>query len=282
LRFALNHRAITISIAALLFAGAIVLTLGIGKEFMPPLNEGDLMYMPVTDPAISIDEALRITSKQDEILKSFPEVESAVGKSGRAETSTDPAPVNMNETIVHLKPPEQWRPGMTREGLISEMDEKLRMPGVTNIWTQPIINRIDMLTTGIRSQVGIKIFGNDLKTLEELSRKVAEVVKGVPGAVDVYPEQISGAPYVDIKINRTAAARYGIDVGMIQDAIEKGIGETNLTITIEGRRRFPVCDTRRSSGAVLRRWAKSQLAHRLARLFRWPSLPIFARWKGHR
>lgn len=239
LRFALNHRAITISIAALLFAGAIVLTLGIGKEFMPPLNEGDLMYMPVTDPAISIDEALRITSKQDEILQSFPEVEWAVGKSGRAETSTDPAPVNMNETIVHLKSPEQWRPGMTRERLISEMDEKLRMPGVTNIWTQPIINRIDMLTTGIRSQVGIKIFGNDLKTLEDLSRKVAQVVKGVPGAVDVYPEQISGAPYVDIKINRTAAARYGIDVGMIQDTIEKGIGETNLTVTIEGRRRFP-------------------------------------------
>jgi Cu(I)/Ag(I) efflux system membrane protein CusA/SilA len=146
----------------------------------------------------------------------------------------------MNETIVHLKPPEQWRAGMTRERLIAEMDEKLRMPGVTNIWTQPIINRIDMLTTGIRSQVGIKIFGNDLKTLEELSRKVADVVKGVPGAVDVYPEQISGAPYVDIKINRTAAARYGIDVRMIQDAIEKGIGETNLTVTIEGRRRFPV------------------------------------------
>ena len=240
LTLALNHRAITISIAALLFAGAIVLTFGIGKEFMPPLNEGDLMYMPVTDPAISIDEALRITSKQDQILKSFPEIEWAVGKSGRAETSTDPAPVNMNETIVHLKSPEQWRPGMTRERLIAEMDEKLRMPGVTNIWTQPIINRIDMLTTGIRSQVGIKIFGNDLKTLEDLSRKVAEVVKGVPGAVDVYPEQISGAPYVDIKINRTAAARYGIDVRLIQDAIEKGIGETNLTVTIEGRRRFPV------------------------------------------
>jgi Cu(I)/Ag(I) efflux system membrane protein CusA/SilA len=240
LRFALNHRAITISLAALLFASAIVLTLGIGKEFMPPLNEGDLMYMPVTDPAISVDEALRITSKQDEILKSFPEIEWAVGKSGRAETSTDPAPVNMNETIVHLKPAEQWRPGITRERLIAEMDEKLRMPGVTNIWTQPIINRIDMLTTGIRSQVGIKIFGNDLKTLEELSRKVAEVVKGVPGGVDVYPEQISGAPYIDIRINRTAAARYGIDVRMIQDAIEKGIGETNLTVTIEGRRRFPV------------------------------------------
>jgi len=240
LSFALNHRAITISIAALLFVGALLLSLGIGKEFMPPLNEGDLMYMPVTDPAISVDEALRITSKQDEILKSFPEVEWAVGKSGRAETSTDPAPVNMNETIVHLKPPEQWRPGMTREKLVAEMDEKLRMPGVTNIWTQPIINRIDMLTTGIRSQVGIKIFGNDLKALEVTSRRIAEVVRTVPGAVDVYPEQISGAPYVDIKINRTAAARYGIDVRMIQDAIEKGIGETNLTVTIEGRRRFPV------------------------------------------
>lgn len=240
LRFALNHRAVTISVAALLFAGALVLATGIGKEFMPPLNEGDLMYMPVTDPAISIDEALKITSKQDAILKSFPEVEWAVGKSGRAETSTDPAPVNMNETIVHLRPPEQWRVGMTREKLVAEMDEKLRMPGVTNIWTQPIINRIDMLTTGIRSQVGIKIFGNDLKSLEETSRRIAEVVKTVPGAVDVYPEQISGAPYVDIKINRTAAARYGIDVGMIQDAIEKGIGETNLTVTIEGRRRFPV------------------------------------------
>lgn len=240
LSFALNHRAITISIAALLFVGALVLTLGIGKEFMPPLNEGDLMYMPVTDPAISIDEALKITSKQDEILKGFPEVEWAVGKSGRAETSTDPAPVNMNETIVHLKPPEEWRPGMTREKLIAEMDEKLRMPGVTNIWTQPIINRIDMLSTGIRSQVGIKIFGNDLKALEDASRRIADVVKTVPGAVDVYPEQISGAPYVDIKINRTAAARYGIDVGMIQEAIEKGIGETNLTVTIEGRRRFPV------------------------------------------
>jgi Cu(I)/Ag(I) efflux system membrane protein CusA/SilA len=240
LSFALNHRAITISIAALLFTGALVLSLGIGKEFMPPLNEGDLMYMPVTDPAISIDEALKITSKQDEILKSFPEVEWAVGKSGRAETSTDPAPVNMNETIVHLKPPDKWRPGLTREKLIAEMDERLRMPGVTNIWTQPIINRIDMLTTGIRSQVGIKIFGNDLKSLEEVSRRIAEVVKTVPGAVDVYPEQISGAPYVDIKINRTAAARYGIDVATIQDVIEKGIGETNLTVTIEGRRRFPV------------------------------------------
>src|SRR6266852_2970309 len=240
LSFALNHRVLTVSFAALLFAGAIFLATGIGKEFMPPLNEGDLMYMPVTDPAISIDQARVIMSREDEILKSFPEVEWAVGKAGRAETSTDPAPVNMNETIVHLKPTEQWRAGLTRESLIAEMDEKLRLPGVTNIWTQPIINRIEMLTTGIRSQVGIKIFGNDLKTLEALSRRVADVVRAVPGAKDVYPEQISGAPYIDIRINRTAAARYGIDTKMIEDAIEKGIGETNLSVTIEGRRRFPV------------------------------------------
>jgi len=240
LLWSLKHRLITVSIAFALFAGAIVLATGIGKEFMPPLNEGDVMYMPITDPAISIDEALKVMSKQDAILKSFPEVESAVGKAGRAETSTDPAPVNMNETIVHLKPQSEWRAGVTRESLIAEMDEKLRMPGVTNIWTQPIINRIDMLSTGLRSQVGIKIFGNDLKTLEDYSRKIADVVKNVRGAVDVYPEQISGAPYVDIHINRTAAARYGIDTRTIEDAIEKGIGETNLSVTIEGRRRFPV------------------------------------------
>ncbi len=151
LLLALRHRLITVLIALVLFTGAIILATGIGKEFMPPLNEGDVMYMPVTDPAISVDEALRILSKEDAILKSFPEVESSVGKSGRADTSTDPAPVNMTETIVHLKPIEQWRAGMTREKLISEMNEKLTMPGITNIWTQPIQNRIDMLSTGIRS-----------------------------------------------------------------------------------------------------------------------------------
>jgi Cu(I)/Ag(I) efflux system membrane protein CusA/SilA len=240
LGWALSHRVITVALAALLFAGAVFLASGIGKEFMPPLNEGDLMFMPVTDPAVSIDEALRITSRQDEILKSFPEVEWAVGKAGRAETSIDPSPVNMTETIVHLKPKEHWRAGVTRESLVAELDAALRMPGVTNIWTQPIINRIDMLSTGIRSQVGVKVFGADLKTLEELSRLVAEVVRTVPGAADVYPEQIGGSPYIDIKIDRRAAARYGIDVGLIQDAIEKGIGETNLSVTIEGRRRFPV------------------------------------------
>ena len=237
---AVRHRVVTVSLAALLFAGALLVSTRIGSEFMPPLNEGDLMYMPVTDPAISIGEAARILARQDEILKGFPEVEWAVGKAGRAETSTDPSPVNMNETIVHLKPEDQWREGMTRELLRSEMDARLRMPGVTNIWTQPIINRIEMLATGMRSQIGVKVFGNDLDTLEEMSRQIADALRAVPGAADVYPEQIGGTPYVDIRINRTAAARYGIGTGTIQDAIERGIGETNLSVTIEGRRRFPV------------------------------------------
>ena len=240
LKWALGHRAITLGIAGLLFAGAIVLATGIGSEFMPPLNEGDLMFMPVTDPAISIDEALKVMQRQDEIIRSFPEVEWVVGKAGRAETSTDPAPVNMNETFIHLKSPSQWRAGVTREKLVSEMDEKLAMPGVTNIWTQPIQNRIEMLSTGIRTQVGLKIFGSDLKTLENESRSIADLLKRIPGAADVYPEQITGAPYTNIQIDRQAAARYGIDVSAIQQVVDQGIGESNITVTIEGRERFPV------------------------------------------
>ncbi len=237
---ALRNRAATVALAMLFFIGAMVATTGIGNEFMPALNEGDLLFMPVTDPGISLDEATRIMSKQDEIIASFPEIAWAVGKAGRAETSTDPAPINMNETVIHLKPEAEWRDGMTREKLIAELDASLRMPGVTNIWTQPIINRIEMLATGIRSQVGIKIYGNDLDNLEHMSREIAVVVRGVDGAADVYPEQIGGAPYIDIDIDRAAAARYGIDVAAIQEVIEKGVGEVNLTATIEGRNRFPI------------------------------------------
>ena len=240
LETALNHRLATVILALIFFIGAMVATTGIGSEFMPPLNEGDLLYMPVTDPAVSLDEATRILSKQNEIIAAFPEVEWAVGKAGRAETSTDPAPTNMNETIIHLKPENVWRAGMTREKLVAELDAALQMPGVTNIWTQPIINRIDMLATGIRSEVGIKIFGNDLNTLEQLSRKIAAAAQTVEGAANVYPEQIGGAPYLDIDIDRTAAARYGIDVAEVQEVIEKGIGEVNITTTIEGRNRFPI------------------------------------------
>lgn len=237
---ALRNRLTTVVMAGVFFVGAMLVATQIGSEFMPPLNEGDLMYMPVTDPGISLDEATRVMSKQNEIIQRFPEVAWAVGKAGRAETSTDPAPINMNETVIHLKPESEWRAGMTREKLVAEMDAALRIPGVTNIWTQPIINRIEMLATGIRSQVGIKIYGDDLEKLENTSREIAEVVRRVPGAADVYPEQIGGAPYVDIDVDRQAAARYGIDVGTIQDVIEKGVGEANLTVTIEGRNRFPV------------------------------------------
>ncbi len=266
LKFALAHRATTISIAVMLFAAAVLFATSsswlpglrarasglpligpvvqsmhpIGSEFMPALDEGDLMYMPITDPAISINEALRVMQKQDEIILSFPEVAWVVGKAGRAETSTDPAPVNMNETIIHLKPHDQWRAGMTRDKLVSEMDERLSMPGVTNIWTQPIINRIEMLSTGIRTEIGVKIYGSDLRELERLSREVTEALKAVPGASNVSPEPITGQPYIDISIDRRVAARYGIDVGTIQEVIDTGIGETNLTVTIEGRKRFPV------------------------------------------
>ncbi|MDH3527972.1 MAG: CusA/CzcA family heavy metal efflux RND transporter [Acidobacteriota bacterium] len=237
---ALKHRLITLAIALVLFISALFAASTIGSEFMPNLNEGDLMYMPVTDPAISMEEALDLLQKQDRILASFPEVEHVVGKVGRAETSTDPAPVNMNETLIHLKPKSEWRPGVTRDGLIAEMDSKLKLPGVTNIWTQPIINRIEMLATGIRSEIGVKIFGNDLKTLEEYSNKTADVLRTVDGARDVYPEKVIGTPYIDIDIDRREAARYGIDVGMINEVVEKGIGETNLSTTIEGRERFPL------------------------------------------
>jgi Cu(I)/Ag(I) efflux system membrane protein CusA/SilA len=240
LGWALRHRILTLGLALLVLVGALALVPRIGKEFMPPLNEGDLMFMPITDPAISLPQAIEITRKQNTAIQSVPEVASVVAKISRADTSTDPAPINMTETIVNLKPEKQWRRGMTRERLIGELDAAATMPGVSNIWTQPIINRINMLTTGIRSEVGVKLFGDNLTTLEERARAVAETLRGIPGAADVYPEQVTGAPYVDIKVDREAAARYGISVGAIQDVIETAIGETNLTLTIEGRQRFPV------------------------------------------
>jgi Cu(I)/Ag(I) efflux system membrane protein CusA/SilA len=240
LETALAHRGLTITAAALLFAGALLVARGIGSEFMPPLNEGDLMFMPIADPSISLEENTRIAAKQNEILQKFPEVEYAVAKVARAETSTDPAPLNMTETVVHLKPREEWRPGMTLDRLRAEMGRAVQLPGVSNIWTMPIINRIDMLTTGIRSEVGVKIFGTDLTRLEDVARKIAHVVRRVPGASNVYPEQVTSGQYLNIEIDRGAAARYGIGVGDVQQVIENAVGETTLTMTIEGRERFPV------------------------------------------
>src|SRR5204863_11954 len=236
----LRQRGLTLAVAALIVAGAFVLVPRIGREFMPPLNEGDLMFMPVTDPAISLTQAIEITKTQNQAIQAFPEVASVVAKIARAETSTDPAPLNMTETIVKLKPEAQWRPGMTREKLVGELDAAATLPGVSNIWTQPIINRINMLTTGIRSEVGVKVFGTDLKVLQERAGAVADALRSIPGAADVYAEQVTGAPYLDVRVNRQAAARYGITVGAIHDVIETAVGENNLTLTIEGRQRFPV------------------------------------------
>jgi copper/silver efflux system protein len=240
LSWALDHRATTLGIATVFLGGAIVLASGIGSEFMPPLNEGDIMFMPIADASISLSQNIEYAKRQDKVLESFPEVAYVAAKIARAETSTDPAGLNMTETIVHLRPRDQWRPSMTLPKLKSEMDRAVSLPGVANVWTQPIINRIDMLTTGIRSEIGIKLFGSDLTQLEAKAREIAAVVRTVKGASDIYPEQVTGGLYLDIKPNREAAARYGIDVGEIQNVIETAIGENNLTTTIEGRQRFPV------------------------------------------
>ena len=237
---ALARPLITVGTALALFVSALVLARGIGSEFMPALNEGDLMFMPIADPSISLEENTRIAAKQNQVLESFPEVAYAVAKVARADTSTDPAPLNMTETIVHLRPRDQWRPGMTIDRLRAEMGRAVQMPGVSNIWTMPIINRIDMLTTGIRSEVGVKIFGTDLATLEALARRVADAVGTVPGSSNVYPEQVTSGQYLNIEVDRAAAARYGIGVGEVQQVIESAVGETVLTTTIEGRSRFPV------------------------------------------
>jgi len=240
LRFALRHRVLTLASAALLFGFAVFLAGSIGSEFMPPLDEETAMWMPVTDPSISLSKATQLLREQDRIILQDPAVASVVGKIGRAETSTDPAPINMTETIVTFKPKDQWPAGLTKDAIMQRLDEKLRMPGVTNIWTQPIRNRIDMLSTGIRTQVGIKVFGSDLETIEKKSIEIERVLHQVSGAADLYAERITGAPYLEMHIDRTAAARYGINVGDAQDVIESAIGGKNVTFTIEGRQRFPV------------------------------------------
>ena len=240
LHWALRHKKTVMALASAITIGSLAVIPRIGSEFMPPLEEGSILFMPILSPAVSLNQAHEVLRKQNMILKSFPEVEMVVGKAGRAETATDPAPVNMIETIVTLKPKTAWRKGLTKEDLINEMDAALRIPGVTNIWTQPIINRVDMLSTGIRTPLGVKLFGSDLRLLEEKAKEVADAVRTVRGAADVYPEKILGAPYLEIVVKRAEAARYGISVGDIEDMIEMAVGGENLTMTIEGRQRFPV------------------------------------------
>lgn len=240
LRWALNNRIKFLSIPAAVLIGSFVVMPFIGREFMPPLDEGTILFMPVMQPAVSLTEAGRVMRTQDLIIKNFKEVEMVVGKLGRAETATDPAPIEMFETIITLKDKKFWRKGMTKDKLIREMNDALQIPGVSNIWTQPIVNRVDMLATGIRTSVGVKVFGPDLKKIQEIAQEVEGVVRGVKGATDLYSEKIVGKPYIEFKIRRDQIARYGLTVRDVQDVIEMGIGGENITVTVEGRERYPV------------------------------------------
>ena len=240
LNWALRHRVITLGAALALFIAALYTATTIGSEFMPPLDEETALFMPITDPRIALTEATRILRQQDDIIAKDPAVAMVVGKVGRAETSTDPAPVNMSEATITFKPKDQWPKGLTKDAILARLDEKLQIPGVTNIWTQPIRNRIDMLSTGIRTQIGIKVFGPDLRVIEAKSEEIKEVVGHVPGAVDLYAERTTGSPYLEMTVDRPAADRYGLNVADVEDAIETAIGGKNLTTTIEGRQRFPV------------------------------------------
>jgi len=240
IHWVLKYRKTTIAINVIALLITIPMILSMGSEFMPPLDEGSLLFMPVTLPSASITEVNRILQVQDAIIKSVPEVEQVLGKVGKAETSTDPAPVSMIESIILLKPKDQWRKGITKNDIIAELDAKLQIPGVRNGWTQPIINRINMLSTGVRTDLGIKIFGKDLATLERLAIEAEHIVRKVPGAADLYAERIQGGLFLDIKIDREAVARYGINIGDVQDIIETAIGGENIGVVIDGRQRFPI------------------------------------------
>ncbi len=240
IKWVLKYRKTTIALNIIALLITVPMIINIGSEFMPPLDEGSLLFMPVTLPSASITEVNRILQVQDAIIKSLPEVEQVLGKAGKAETSTDPAPVSMIESIILLKPKDQWRPGITKNDIISELDSKLQFAGVRNGWTQPIINRINMLSTGVRTDLGVKIFGKDLDTLERLAIQAEQILRKVPGAADLYAERTQGGLFLDIKIDREAVARYGINVGDVQDIIETAIGGQNIGTVIDGRQRFPI------------------------------------------
>lgn len=240
IRWVLVWKKTTIALNIVALLVAVPLFMRLGSEFIPPLDEGSLLYMPVTLPNVSITEAKRIIQVQDSIIKGVPEVESVLGKVGRAETSTDPAPVSMFESIIILKPKEQWRPGIKKADIVAELDSKLQQVGVRNGWTQPIINRINMLSTGVRTDLGVKIFGSDLNVLRDLAIQAEGILKPVKGAADVVAERVTGGNYLDIEIDREAAARYGVGVEEIQNVISTALGGEMLTTTVEGRNRFPV------------------------------------------
>lgn len=239
-RWCLTWRKTVLVICLVIIAGSVPLVINLGTEFMPPLDEGSLLLMPVTLPDVSNTEVKRITQLQDKIIKGFPEVANVLGKAGRASTATDNAPISMIETIIVLKPKKQWRKGMTKETLIKEMNEKVQIPGVVVGWTQPIINRINMLSTGIRTDVGIKIYGQNLDSIYVIGRKVEGALQGIPGLADLYVEQLTGGKYLDIKIRRADAARYGLNIDDVNMVIETALGGMILTTTVEGRERYSV------------------------------------------
>lgn len=212
----------------------------LGGEFMPPLDEGDLLYMPTALPGLSVGKAAQLLQQTDRLIKSVPEVESVFGKAGRAETATDPAPLEMFETTIRFKPKNQWRAGMTTEKLVAELDRVVQVPGLSNIWVPPIRNRIDMLATGIKSPVGIKVSGADLAVIDELTLKIEQVIKQVPGVSSALAERLQGGRYIDVDINRLAAARYGLNISDIQSVVAAAVGGENIGETIEGLQRFPI------------------------------------------
>ncbi len=240
LNFVLRFKKMVVLIAILLLVATIFPFSKIGSEFMPPLWEGDLLYMPSSLPGISVTKAREVLQQTDKIIMRFPEVETVYGKMGRAETSTDPAPLDMVETTIMLKPENEWRKGMTPDKLIQEMDRALQVPGLTNVWTMPIKNRIDMLSTGIKTPIGIKIGGADLQTLDSLGRQVENIMHTVPGTASAYSERVMGGNYLDFNIDRKAAARYGLNVGDVEDVIETAIGGMEISNTVEGLERYPI------------------------------------------
>jgi Cu(I)/Ag(I) efflux system membrane protein CusA/SilA len=236
----LRWKKLTIVLALAALAVTVLPATRLGSEFMPTLNEGTLFYMPTGLPSMSVTKAAELLQTQNKIIKSFPEVASVIGKAGRAQTATDPAPLEMFETVINLKPEAEWRAGLTIDKLIAELDGALQFPGIANSWTMPIKARIDMLSTGIRTPVGVKVFGKDLAEMERLAKEIETVVKRVPGTSSAYAERITGGYYIDIEPDRTALARYGINPGDLQDVVAAAIGGEMVTTTVEGRERFGV------------------------------------------
>ncbi|MBN8911096.1 MAG: efflux RND transporter permease subunit, partial [Rhizobiales bacterium] len=240
IRGVLKAKTLTITLALAVLGVSIWPAMQVGTEFMPNLNEGTLLYMPTTLPGLSVTKSAELLQTQDRIIKSFPEVASVYGKAGRAQTATDPAPIEMFETIVNLKPQEEWRPGVTVDSLIQEMDKALLFPGVSNAWTMPIKARIDMLSTGIRTPVGVKVIGQDLTAMEKVAREVETVLKSVPGTSSAYAERVVGGFYLEIVPDRQRLARYGLMVADVQDVVAMALGADPITTTVEGRERYTV------------------------------------------